>query len=120
MPLLKVEDREKRFALMRERMRLAEEVRAGAPPERPLTPERYERRERLKSIPAHLEFYRVDEVSKMLGVSKRSVTRWFQDRALHVGPGRRGPLRPKQTLLISRELLEEWILEHSPQKKKAG
>lgn len=123
MPLKREEEREKRFELMRERMRLAEEVSRAGLPRRgpPLTRERHERRERLKSVPAHLEFFRVDEVASMLGVSKRSVTRWFQDRAVSFGSERRGPIRPKKTLLISRQLLEQWLLEHSPrERRKAG
>jgi excisionase family DNA binding protein len=103
------EKRQEMFALMRERMRLEREAANGAPP--PLPTSAYRRQKAEGGIPAHLEMYRVEEVAEMLGVSRDSVTRWFKDRAVVAGepkPGR----RPKQTLLISRRDLEEWLEEH--------
>ena len=109
------ERREELFALMRARMQQRREIAQGAPSSRPMSQATYRRRERLKAegIPAHLEMYRINEVAQMLGINPRTVVRWFGDRVVVAGktvPGR----RRRQTLLISRRDLEQWVAEHRP------
>jgi hypothetical protein len=115
------ERREEKFALMRARMEQLREIHEraanglpAAPASRPMSESTYRRRERLKAegFPAHLEMYRVNEVAQMLGVNPRTVVRWFGDRAVVVGMPKKTGSRRRQTLLISRRDLEEWIEEH--------
>jgi hypothetical protein len=108
------ERREQLFALMRARMEQRREIAQGAPPTRPMSQATYRRRERLKAegIPAHLEMYRVNEVAEMLGINPRTVLRWFGDRAVVAGKSKVQGRRRRQTLLISRRDLEEWVEEH--------
>ncbi|PWT71385.1 MAG: hypothetical protein C5B60_10995 [Chloroflexi bacterium] len=51
---------------------------------------------------------RVGEVAIELGVSVRTVQRWFADRAVIVEAGPR-----KTTMLISRRVLDDWKKEHT-------
>jgi len=102
------EERDEKFTLMRakqERM-----LAHPRPHQRPPSFDTLAREERQKKngIPAHLEMYRINEVAQMLGVSRRSVIRWFRDVAVKP-PG----TQRKGTLLISRAVLEDWIREHT-------
>jgi len=55
--------------------------------------------------------YRVGEVAEILGVSRWTLHKWFRNKAVTVGTPKPGmPLR--QTMLIPRAVLEEWIEEH--------
>ena len=57
---------------------------------------------------------RVSEVAEILGVSTKSVQRWFRDRAVLVRPGLR-----RTIMLISEQVLDEWIAEHTPKPQAA-
>lgn len=106
------ERREEKFALMRARQQFLEEARQKGAALRAPSADTLRRREKVKLIPAHLDMYRVKEVAQMLGVSGKTVQRWFWDRAVKVhGPG--GQHRRKVTLLISRAVLEDWMRERT-------
>ena len=100
-----------RFEAMRARQAELQALQAEGAPlrKRPRSEERIRREtEHKAAVPPHLDMYRVNEVVRMLGVSRRTVERWFRSRAVLVAaPGAKG------TLLISRQLLEEWVKEHS-------
>ena len=101
---------DERFAWMRARM--AE--RSAHPPTstRPLSPARYRRRQEQAALPAHLRMLRVTEVAELLGVSPKTVRRWFEKRAVVVGQVRTTKSRQRRrTLLISQQDLEQWISE---------
>lgn len=98
---------EEKFAWMRERMRQRESRESAR-----LSKAAHKRHERLRAErPAHLEMYRLKEVAEMLGVSTRTVGRWFRGRAIAVGnPASKGR-RARNVVLISRRTLEEWLKE---------
>ena len=115
---------EERLAWMRERQRRKQQ--AEEPPAPPPVPTVREVRARqplraLPSVPAKVEprvpaapeipperkMLRVAQVAKMLSVSRKTVSRWFADRAVVVGSG---PV--KTTMLISEQALTDWLAEH--------
>lgn len=104
MPRYPAQPLEEKLAWMRERQRQRQAAEVyEAPPRRPLTPAKYERRQKLGEIPRML---RVGEVAEQLGVSRHSVSRWLRDRGVFVGQGSR------RIMLISQQDLEDWKREH--------
>ena len=81
---------EEKAAWVREQMRRDAESRYALP----------ERRRKM---------LRVDQVAEELGVSTRTVWRWFADRAVIVKPGLR-----RTTMLIPQQALDDWYAEHEP------
>lgn len=55
---------------------------------------------------------RVDEVAQILRVSVSTVQRWFRDRAVIVHPGPR-----KTHMLISEQILDDWIAENTAKRR---
>ena len=56
---------------------------------------------------------RVGEVAGILRISPRTVQRWFADRAVIVRAG-----RVKTTMLISEQMLDDWIRDHTGYPKR--
>lgn len=116
------ERREELFALMRARQAERRELAATPASPAQVSPRRLpseatvRRRERLKAagVPAHLEMYRVKEVAQMLGVSSQSVLNYFGERGVVIADRKPGK-KLKRTLLISRQVLEQWLAEHQAQ-----
>lgn len=114
-----MQSREQLFEWMRERQKLKQEIAAGErpPAERPLSLTGQRRRQRQKGpggeLPAHLQFFHVSDLAEILGVSRQTVERWFEGRAIVAGTRRR------RTLLISRQVFDDWLREHDASRLSA-
>lgn len=91
-----------------ERRRQEEEVKAKMIAERALELREPNGAPQQPPTVSRRKMMRVDEVAKLLGVSTTTVLRWFRHRAVIVHPGPR-----KTTMLISEQILDDWITEHT-------
>jgi hypothetical protein len=99
---------EERFRWMRDRQKLKAEMAAGREPPRTAVMHRRREQRRAEGLPPHLQFYRVQELADMFGVSETTVTLWFEGRPGVIVAG--SPR--KRILLIPRTVLEAWLKEH--------
>lgn len=122
MPRYPKQPLEQKLAWMRERQR-AKEEEARLKQEAEMKAQLMERAARLHesngagqverpSLPSR-RMLRVDEVAKTLRVSVTTVRRWFRHCAVIVHPGPR-----KTTMLISEQILDDWIAEHTAKRRR--
>lgn len=101
---------EEKLTWMRERQRKRQEQEARSPSHRGATSrDNPARLAAAPPAPALPQMLRVKQVAKALGVSVKTVRRWFRRRAVIV----RDPGARKSVMLISQRALEDWIHEHT-------
>lgn len=106
---------EDKLVWMRERQRRRQEQEArpprsgGADRGHRGTTSRDNRARLADAPPALPQMLRVKQVAKALGVSVKTVRRWFRRRAVIV----RDPGARKSVMLIPQRALDDWIREHT-------